>query len=180
MERRAAGEDIEYAQVDVTTLIAASPNAESGMEDLHRHMVEGSTALPARGGAPPELVVGTLDLNIGAKLPAEELVGREPTAGDAARLRAYLSNVCVLGSVQTRRQGIAQALIREAVRRATAAGVSDLYVHVVADNIPARCLYEKRCGFLMEQEESESMARALNRPRRLLLRQSLNVEHMLP
>lgn len=53
--------------------------------------------LPAswQGQQPSELVVGTLDLNQGAKLPAEELVGRRPAEGDRVRLRAYLSNVCV-------------------------------------------------------------------------------------
>lgn len=44
-----------------------------------------------------------------------------------------------------------------------------LYVHVVADNFPARNLYEGQLGFKVEQQETETVARALNRPRRLLL-----------
>ncbi len=37
----------------------------------------------------------------GARLPSEELIGREPAAGAATR-RAYLSNVCV--PIAARRQ----------------------------------------------------------------------------
>jgi hypothetical protein len=43
------------------------------------------------------MVVGTLDVNRGAKLPAEELVGRHPAGtSEAVSQRAYLSNVCVM------------------------------------------------------------------------------------
>ena len=35
-----------------------------------------SAKLPSSGGQPPLLVVGTLDVNVGAALPSEELVGR--------------------------------------------------------------------------------------------------------
>ena len=117
-------------------------------------------------------MVGTLDVNIGAKLPAEELVGRLPSGGGAdGRLRAYLSNVCVLAAA--RRQGIATALVQEACELAAARGVQHMYVHVVADNAPAKHLYEAQCGFTTEQEEADAFARALNRPRRLLLHRAL-------
>ena len=53
------------------------------------------------------------------------------------------------------------------------AGVGHLYVHVVADNTPARELYCSRCGFEVEAEESESYARMLQRPRRMLLGKQL-------
>jgi len=181
MERRAAGEDAEYAQVVVSTIIATATAAAatsdgSSAQGLHTVLADWSCLLPARGGAPAEVVIGTLDLNHCAKLPAEELIGREPPLSSIAVVkRAYLSNVCVLDSALTRRQGVAQALIREAERKAKAAGVSCLYVHVVAHNTPARCLYEARCGFSLEQEETEGMARALNRPRRQLLLRRLTV-----
>jgi ribosomal protein S18 acetylase RimI-like enzyme len=48
-----------------------------------------------------------------------------------------------------------------------------LYVHVVADNIAARRLYEDKLGFEIEKEEKEALARSLNRPRRLLLQKQL-------
>ena len=43
--------------------------------------LDASTKLPgdAGGQQPAELVVGSLDVNQGAVLPAEELVGRQPT-----------------------------------------------------------------------------------------------------
>ena len=56
-----------------------------------------STKLPSDPGAGhllPQLVIGTLDLNIGAVLPAEELVGKQPAE------KAYLSNVCVSNSAR--------------------------------------------------------------------------------
>lgn len=84
---------------------------------------------PAAGRSVAQLVVGSLDLNIGAVLPAEELVGRLP-AEDARTRRAYLSNVCVAKAA--RRQGIAQTLMAHAEREAAAAGVTHLYVHVVS------------------------------------------------
>lgn len=72
-----------------------------------------------------------------------------------------------------RRQGIASNLIEEACKLSLERGVEHMYVHVVADNEPARLLYENHCGFTIEQQENESTARALNRPRRLLLHRAL-------
>lgn len=57
-------------------------------------------------------VVATLDVNIGTKLKAEELIGREPRVTEAAHKRAYLSNVCVLPAA--RRRGLAKKLINAA------------------------------------------------------------------
>lgn len=117
----------------------------------------------------PEFVVGTLDITIGPKLPAEELIGRMPEDGQG---RAYLSNVCVLESV--RRQGIARQMINAACEKAKECHVECMYVHVIESNTSARKLYEARCGFDIEQEENAGIARALNRPKRLLLRRSLS------
>lgn len=66
-----------------------------------------------------------------------------------------------------------QALVEEAAAMAREGGVRHLYVHVVADNLPALKLYTGRAGFQQESEESEGFARALNRPRRLLLHRKL-------
>jgi ribosomal protein S18 acetylase RimI-like enzyme len=51
-------------------------------------------------------------------------------------------------------------------------GVSDLYVHVIVDNLSARKLYEK-AGFVYEKEETVKEARSNCRPQRYLLRAQL-------
>jgi ribosomal protein S18 acetylase RimI-like enzyme len=71
-------------------------------------------------------------------------------------------------------QGIAKRLIDASAEFALSKGVTHLYTHVIADNAAAVGLYVQQCQFLVEQEESESFARALNRPRRLLLYQALS------
>ena len=125
------------------------------------------------GGDGPQLVVGTLDVNQGVKLPAEELVGSLPREGegvDQRRARAYISNVATWAG--TRRQGVARRLLQRAAQEALAAGVRHLYVHVETCNGPAAQLY-LQCGFEVEAEETEAVARALNRNRRLLLHLTL-------
>lgn len=111
-----------------------------------------------------------MDLNVGAVLPAEELVGRLPEGSGARDGRAYLSNVCVAAAV--RRRGVASGLLTAAEELAAVRGVQHLYVHVVADNAPAKQLYQ-RLGYQVESEESEGFARSLNRPRRLILQKQL-------
>jgi ribosomal protein S18 acetylase RimI-like enzyme len=128
--------------------------------------------IPHDAPAPPEWILGTLDVNIGPKLPSEELIGSlPPSFGAAATKRAYLSNVCTLQEV--RRRGLAQRLVTGAAELAAERGVEHLYVHVIHDNHAARQLYTERCGFEIEGEEKEATARALNRPRRLLLHRRL-------
>ena len=112
-------------------------------------------------------MLATLDLNVGAVLPAEELVGRRGAAGE----RAYISNVAVAPS--SRRRGHAAALLAAAAAAAARDGVRYLYVHCVADNAPARALYAA-AGFAVEAEESAADARARNHPRRLLLTRELS------
>ncbi|KAI8466093.1 MAG: hypothetical protein J3K34DRAFT_70518 [Monoraphidium minutum] len=118
------------------------------------------------GGGGPRIVVGSLDVNIGVVLPAEELTGQLPKDGTAATRRAYLSNVCVAPAA--RRRGVAAALMAAAEAHAAAAGVAHLYVHVVASNDAAAALYG-RMGFVVEAEETEAQARTLGRPRRKIL-----------
>lgn len=52
-------------------------------------------------------------------------------------------------------------------------GVQFLYVHVAQDNTAAVQLYSSHCNFQQEQKESDSYARALSRPSRLLLRKQM-------
>ena len=77
------------------------------------------------GSGGPMLVVGTLDVNQGTRLPAEELMGRLPEEGDKRRRRAYISNVATWAGA--RRQGVARRMLQEAMREAAAAGVHHLY-----------------------------------------------------
>ncbi len=108
-------------------------------------------------------------------LPSEELIGRQPAPPhdtSTPQLRAYLSNVCVADAA--RRQGVAQQLITTAAHHLVQQGVRYLYVHVAADNTAAVELYQGPGGFVLEQEESEAAARALGRPRRLLLVRELS------
>lgn len=67
-------------------------------------------------------------------------------------------------------QGIGEALIAAAIAQARKLGVLQLYVHVLHSNTAARQLYIHRCGFVVEQEETEATAAALKRPTRMLLR----------
>ena len=57
---------------------------------------------------------------------------------------AYICNVAV--SPAFRRKGIALRLVREHIRRAAEAGMSEITLEVRTSNQPARELYEK-CGF---------------------------------
>lgn len=51
-------------------------------------------------------------------------------------------------------------------------GVEHMYVHVIHDNIAAQQLYSG-LGYEQETQETETFARALRRPRRLLLHKQL-------
>lgn len=88
-------------------------------------------------------MVGTLDINQGAVLPAEQLVGRLPRQGDRRRRRAYISNVATWEGA--RRQGIARQLLHEAIREAEAAGVAHLYGEGGAARRARACMHACRC-----------------------------------
>lgn len=57
-------------------------------------------------------------------------------------------------------------------------GISDLYVHVAVNNIPAKNLYMKT-GFIFESDEPAWQARFMDRPRRVLLWAGLPVSYEL-
>lgn len=87
---------------------------------------------------------------------------------DAEKRRGYLSNVCVAPEV--RKQGVGAALLQRAQEVAHLWGVTDMYVHVLANNQAALMLYTKG-GFLYENEEMtvSSHGRMQLRPHCLLL-----------
>jgi len=109
------------------------------------------------------LVVGSLDVNVGERLPAEELAGTESPGR-----RAYLSNVSVLPPA--RRRGVAMALIERAMEVARDDfDVEMMYVHAEKRNEAAVACYTK-AGFVMERAEPESVSATHGRPQRVLFR----------
>ncbi|GAB2267475.1 hypothetical protein Dimus_002458 [Dionaea muscipula] len=122
------------------------------------------------------VVVGTLDLNQCVSLP-NEITGMKPQGIGADFLRAYLSSVCVAKELQ--RNGVGYALISKSKAIAEEWGIIHLYVHVAADNEPAKRLYLKS-GFIHESDEPVQEARFLGRPRRTLLWFGLPNPYNLP
>ena len=108
------------------------------------------------------IVVGSLDVNVGANLPSEELLGTLSSGR-----RAYLSNVSVLDPA--RRQGVARALIERAMQLGAELGLETMYVHVKVSNVAAQNLYSS-AGFEIESRENRSVETTLGREPRLLLR----------
>lgn len=66
-------------------------------------------------------------------------------------------------------QGVAMKLVEEAKVHAAAQGVQHLYVHARLRNTGAIAMYARQCGFEVEARETESTARRLGRPPRVLL-----------
>eukprot|EP00877_Chromochloris_zofingiensis_P013550 jgi/Chrzof1/8449/Cz03g11010.t1 len=96
------GTEPDYTHLKVFCLIAtAADDAQHPIiQQLYSDM-DASTKLPAGDcqAGTASVVVGSLDLNQGAVLPAEEMVGRQPEV-DVATRRAYLSNVCVAAAAR--------------------------------------------------------------------------------
>lgn len=167
IEAKVSGTDNDFKDLIVSCYIATTHTDEPATmaKDGTDHL-EPATLLPANNSTTPERVVGTLDLNLGLKLPSEELIGQQPHQCQKKQ-RAYLSNVCTAKAAQ--RKGVAAQLIQAAEAEASKQGVQYLYVHVAQENTAAVQLYCTRCGFHQEKKESEAVARGLSRPSRLLL-----------
>ncbi|KAF3782617.1 hypothetical protein EJ110_NYTH33793 [Nymphaea thermarum] len=140
-------------------------NATIPLSELPKSFHDLRSKCKFSSGGEDRVVIGTLDLNQTMRL-ADELVGRRPEGIGADFARAYLSNVCVAKELQ--RKGIAYALMDRSKKIAREWGISDLYVHVAADNEAAKKLYSKS-GFVYESDEPAWQARFLGRPRRILL-----------
>ena len=217
------GKDVAFRDTRVECIVAALTLGEDGELPegfaFDGHELDPASLVPKSKDTPPLLILGTLDVNQGAKLPAEELGGRYPgpeepvpegtdtsedgkgtNHGRAYHIvdgvpiddedddegsaqdtgiegprpiryrRAYLSNVCVLAAA--RRLGLGHLLIEESFKLAKQWGVEQMYVHVEAENVGAKRFYEKE-GFNVVEEENESFASSLSRPRRLLLSQKV-------
>eukprot|EP00873_Tetraselmis_striata_P006665 jgi/Tetstr1/426929/TSEL_017142.t1 len=176
VENKVAGTETGYEGVHVTCLIATLPCAgASGAPELEtklRAELDPTCLLPVDEQHPvPRMVVASLDINQGPRLPAEELAGTRPEQRDPGPRRAYLSNICTAAPM--RRLGVAAALIEHACAVARQQGVTDCYVHVADDNPGAERLYTQVCGFVLESEETASAAARRGRPRRQLLHRTL-------
>jgi len=156
------GAEVGYESVKVVLIVARAP-ASSSAYDVR---ALDPASLSVRDGEATSLIIGSLDINIADRLPAEELAG----ARDSGR-RAYLSNVGVVP--RARRVGVASRMIERASAIARDAhGVDSLYVHVRRDNDAAIALYA-RAGFVLEAAETAAAASALGRPARALLRRDV-------
>jgi len=167
IENKLRGNEVGYENVQVDCLIATVPEemiirSEAVDPSFLSYKIPGTEHNHAR------CVVGTLDINRGPKLPAEEMAGILPKENPLAR--GYLSNVCTLQHM--RRKGIAKKLISKSFLYAQRMGVEILYVHVVEDNLPALKLYEEM-GFTIEAKEKANASQLLGRPSRMLLRVKL-------
>ncbi|GER40672.1 acyl-CoA N-acyltransferases super family protein [Striga asiatica] len=121
-------------------------------------------------------LVGTLDLSIrqflqGEKYPGE--IKRLPAVFSCQEpfgmhKYAYIANVCV--AKFARRQGIASNMIYLATDVAIIAGMKQLFVHVNADNKPARDLY-KKTGFKVV----EAAACPMSKDQRILMSMELAI-----
>ena len=159
ISNKITGKDVSYKNNDVFCYVAV----EERVKGDNRVPEDPAIVIPGEKSA---IVCGTLDLNVGVNLPAEELVGKFPFEGSARKKRCYMSNVCVLES--RRNLGIARQLIERAIEDAKNINVEEIYVHVVSENIAAKRLYEK-AGFVVESEESakEALTR-MHEPRQIL------------
>ena len=167
IEKKLAGNEVGYEKLQVTCLVATvSEEVLIHMEALEPSFL--SYKIPGKEPGDARCVIGTLDINRGPRLPAEELAGVLPR--ERPHERGYLSNVCT--SLIMRRKGIAKHLIEASFQHARCAGIEMLYVHVVEDNVPALKLYEGM-GFRIEAREKANDSKLLGRPSRLLLRLEL-------
>jgi ribosomal protein S18 acetylase RimI-like enzyme len=104
-------------------------------------------------------VVGTVEVGI----------RNSPTQARDRRY-AYISNLAV--SNDFRRLGVATALLQECEQITKTWGYAELYLHVMADNISGRNLYQ-RSGYELVSTEFVWSIIPWNRPQRLFLRKQL-------
>lgn len=130
------------------------------------------------------LAVASLDVIVGRRLPSESLVAECPcrSGSDSGCRIAYLANVAV--APPARRRGLGVALLSRAIEHvetslsdaAASSVISRIAVHAEARNAAARALYEHASlGFSLEKEESASVEKALNRPRRVLYSRAVSL-----
>lgn len=94
-----------------------------------------------------------------------EVALRSPLVGQQPRF-AYISNLAVLPDYQ--RQGVGQKLLLACEEYVVSWGLSELYLHVLESNRPARRLYNK-IGYRLQIVDNFWFGMLLGQPKRLLL-----------
>jgi ribosomal protein S18 acetylase RimI-like enzyme len=122
-------------------------------------------------------LASTLAASPSTATPENWLVGtvelappRHPPWIKASNHRLYLSNLAVRGT--HRRTGVARQLLMACEQTACQWGFSELCLHVMEDNQPARQLYGQ-AGYQLEQAEV-TLLTLCGQPRRLRLRKVLS------
>lgn len=82
----------------------------------------------------------------------------------------YISNLAV--KPEDRHQGLAQQLLEHCEQTALKWGCEEIYLHVLENNHPARCLYYK-VGYRLHQVELSWSTLLLGKPKRLFLQKRL-------
>jgi len=82
----------------------------------------------------------------------------------------YISNLAV--KPEDRHQGLAQELLDHCEKTALKWGCEEIYLHVLENNHPARCLYYK-VGYRLQQVELSWTNLLLGKPKRLFLQKRL-------
>ncbi len=120
-----------------------------------------ATALPTATAGGRETITG-----------AVEIAGNfTHTPVPKPRQAAYISNLAV--SPNYRRKGIARRLLQTCEQLTAQWGCEEIFLHVLETNRQALRLYEQ-CGYHLYRIEPSLMALIFNKPRRLLLRKSIN------
>lgn len=150
-----------WGDVAVACVVARAPLANGDFPIGFDIRALDPSLLVSRPGEEMSVVIASLDVCVGEKLPSEELVGA------SVGRRAYVANVSVVPPA--RRNGVALAMISRALAIGTEFGVETMYAHVTKSNVAARALYAE-AGFEEEAREPNAVEATLGREPRLLLR----------
>lgn len=110
--------------------------------------------------------IWTAVLQVSENGPGHKLLSLSSKQGLLPVKHGYIFNLCVTETA--RRNGVATALMKEAVHVAQTIQMRTLYVHVEAHNDSALVLYQK-LGYIVEEEEPLDVEYRFQRPRRILL-----------
>lgn len=130
------------------------------LQGEHRHYQCLTAIAPVRN-THKTVVVGTVEIS--CRQPSLWMLNRPH--------QVYLSNLAVQEGC--RRQGVARKLLEAAEQLSLEWGFRELYLHVMANNIRARLLYENM-GYQLQQVEPTLFSLLNLQPSRLLLKKVLS------
>ena len=203
------GVDVAFRDTRVTCVVAALELPEDGTLPFgfqFDEFLDGACLIPAGDGFPSRLILGTCDVNQGAKLPAEELGGAFPGPDDPVppgtdtsedgkgTNKGDLADGEDSGSegsrpIRYRRAYLSNVCVIAGARRLGLGGrlvrksfeiAKSWGVEQMYVHVEAENVTAKRFyekeGFEVVKEESEAFAISLQRPRRVLLSQPVGRE----